>query len=160
VRPPDVLKLGMAFPTDEPDQPQSVEFLPITLPMGWTNSPPIFCAATETIAVDLANEGSFNWRNPPPDRLDDCGLPPPLHMTGKQDNAATLIQLPVDLSLFRFPHFGLLLPETAVLLAALGDGRSLCSPGLAPGRQHRDTSSNCRSISAASSAPPTSVCSP
>jgi hypothetical protein len=37
--------------------------------MGWTNSPPIFCAATETIA-DLANEGILKWRKPP-HRLDD-----------------------------------------------------------------------------------------
>ena len=27
----------------------------MTLPMGWKNSPPIFCTATETVA-DLANE--------------------------------------------------------------------------------------------------------
>jgi hypothetical protein len=65
----DVLKLGIAFPTDPDHQPQLVVF-PITLPMGWTNSPPIFCAATETIA-DLANEGILKWRNPPPHRLDD-----------------------------------------------------------------------------------------
>jgi hypothetical protein len=68
VRPPDVLKLGMAFPTD-PDQPQLVAF-PITLPMGWTNSLPIFCMAMETIA-EVANEGILKWRNPPPHRLDD-----------------------------------------------------------------------------------------
>jgi hypothetical protein len=40
VRPNDVLKLGVAFPT-KPDQLQLVAF-PITLPMGWTNSPPPF----------------------------------------------------------------------------------------------------------------------
>ena len=29
--------------------------IPITLPMGWKNSPPLFCTATETVA-DLANK--------------------------------------------------------------------------------------------------------
>ena len=29
--------------------------IPLTLPMGWKNSPPLFCTATETVA-DLANE--------------------------------------------------------------------------------------------------------
>jgi hypothetical protein len=75
VRPPDVLKLGgVAFPT-KPNQPQLLVF-PITLPMGWTNSPPIFCAATETSIADLANEGILKWRNPPPHRLDDFASTP------------------------------------------------------------------------------------
>jgi hypothetical protein len=49
----DVPKLGVVFPT-----PQGVEplvALPLVLPMGWRNSPPAFCTATETIA-DLANQ--------------------------------------------------------------------------------------------------------
>ena len=29
--------------------------IPLTLPMGWKNSPPLFCTATETVA-DLSNE--------------------------------------------------------------------------------------------------------
>ena len=29
--------------------------IPLTRPMGWKNSPPFFCTATETVA-DLANE--------------------------------------------------------------------------------------------------------
>ena len=29
--------------------------IPLTLPMGWKNSPPLLCTATETVA-DLANE--------------------------------------------------------------------------------------------------------
>jgi hypothetical protein len=64
VRPPaDVLKLDLAFPTEPDQEPQLVMF-PITLPMGWTNSPPIFCMATETIA-DLANQSILKWRNNP-----------------------------------------------------------------------------------------------
>jgi hypothetical protein len=41
VRPPDVLKLGVAFPT-EPDQPQLVVF---TLPMGVGQTPNPFSSA-------------------------------------------------------------------------------------------------------------------
>ena len=70
----DVPKLGVAFPS-EPGQPQLVAF-PITLPMGWTNSPPIFCAATETIA-DIANHNLLKWRNPPLHRLEDFAATPP-----------------------------------------------------------------------------------
>jgi len=49
----DIPKLGVAFPT-RPEEPKLVA-LPLVLPMGWKNSPPIFSAATETIA-DLANK--------------------------------------------------------------------------------------------------------
>ena len=49
----DIPKLGVAFPT-RPGEPKLVA-LPLVLPMGWKNSPPIFSAATETIA-DLANQ--------------------------------------------------------------------------------------------------------
>lgn len=52
VRPEDVPKLGVVFPT-LPGQEPLVAF-PITLPMGWKNSPPLFCTATET-GADLAN---------------------------------------------------------------------------------------------------------
>jgi hypothetical protein len=47
------LKLGVILPRF-PDLPQLVA-LPLVLPMGWTESPPWFCAFTETIA-DLANQ--------------------------------------------------------------------------------------------------------
>jgi hypothetical protein len=79
VRPPDVLKLNVTFP-NKPDQPKLlVAFPTITLPMNWTNSPPIFCcAATETIA-DLANEGILKWRNSSPHhRFDDYASTPAL----------------------------------------------------------------------------------
>ena len=49
----DIPKLGVVFPT-KPGEPELVAF-PLVLPMGWKNSPPIFSAATETVA-DLANE--------------------------------------------------------------------------------------------------------
>ena len=53
----DIPKLGLVFPT-VPGQPPLVA-LPLCLPMGWTLSPPHFCAVTETIA-DLANRSLAN----------------------------------------------------------------------------------------------------
>ena len=49
------LKLAVILPANLiPGQPQLVA-LPLVLPMGWTDSPPWFCAYTETVA-DLTNE--------------------------------------------------------------------------------------------------------
>ncbi len=62
----DIPKLGVTFPTT-PGQEPLIAF-PLVLPMGWTNSPPIFSTATETIA-DLANA-----------RYQHCGDPPPHHL--------------------------------------------------------------------------------
>jgi len=49
----DIPKLGVALPPG-PDGEQLVAF-PLVLPMGWVESPPHFCAVTETVA-DLAND--------------------------------------------------------------------------------------------------------
>ena len=69
----DVPKLGIAFPG--PDGEWWIAF-PITCPMGWTHSPPYFCAVTETIA-DVANHNILKWRDPPPHRLEaDADTPP------------------------------------------------------------------------------------
>ena len=48
----DIPKLGVVFPSQQQEEP--LVALPLVLPMGWKNSPPVFCAATETSA-DLAN---------------------------------------------------------------------------------------------------------
>ena len=48
----DAPKLGLVFPT-RPGREKLVA-IPLVAPMGWKNSPPVFSAATETIA-DLAN---------------------------------------------------------------------------------------------------------
>ena len=48
----DIPKLGVVFPT-LPGEPSLVA-LPLVLPMGWKNSPPIFSTVTETIA-DITN---------------------------------------------------------------------------------------------------------
>ena len=53
IAPTDIPKLGVVFPS-RPGQPPLVA-LPLVLPMGWKNSPPYFCAATET-AADIANQ--------------------------------------------------------------------------------------------------------
>jgi hypothetical protein len=43
--------------------PDKLVALPLVLPMGWSESPPLFCAVTETI-VDIAN-GLFSYWAPP-----------------------------------------------------------------------------------------------
>ena len=64
----DIAKLGVVFPT-RPGEEQLVA-LPLVLPMGWKNSPPIFSALTETIA-DLANWRLKHGYPSPPHHLDD-----------------------------------------------------------------------------------------
>jgi hypothetical protein len=53
----DVAKLDVVVP-NEPGEPQVIGF-PLVLPMGWMQSPPLFTAATETVA-DLANQSLQN----------------------------------------------------------------------------------------------------
>ena len=48
----DIPKLGVVFPSAPGEAP--LVALPLVLPMGWKNSPPAFCTATETVA-DIAN---------------------------------------------------------------------------------------------------------
>jgi len=47
-----ILRLGVVFPIAEGEEP--LVAFPLVLPMGWTSSPPMFSAATET-AADNAN---------------------------------------------------------------------------------------------------------
>ena len=65
--PRDIPKLGVLFPT----APGAVPLIgfPLTLPMGWVESPPFFSAATETVA-DLANSRFSSPLCPPPHRLE------------------------------------------------------------------------------------------
>jgi hypothetical protein len=53
LNPDDIPKLGVIYPS-RPGQEEPLIALPLVLPMGWAESPPYFCAATETVA-DLAN---------------------------------------------------------------------------------------------------------
>ena len=64
----DIPKLGVVFPTLPGEEP--LVAFPLVLPMGWSNSPPIFSTATETIA-DLANERLTSNVDMPPHHLDD-----------------------------------------------------------------------------------------
>jgi len=50
--PQNIPLLGVAFPMPV-GAPQLVAF-PLALPMGWTSSPPFFCAATKTV-TDITN---------------------------------------------------------------------------------------------------------
>ena len=53
----DIPRLAVAFPSE--NQLDPLVALPLVLPMGWENSGPAFCAATETVA-DLANSDIKN----------------------------------------------------------------------------------------------------
>ena len=81
LNPADILKLGVLFPR-LPGEPQLVA-LPISLPMGWKNSPPAFCTATETIA-DVTNQRLLRQTLEPPHPMDALAdttppePPPPL----------------------------------------------------------------------------------
>jgi len=57
-----------------PGEPPLVA-IPLSLPMGWVESPPLFCAFTETIA-DLSNH-RYHRRHAPPHRLDAIADTPP-----------------------------------------------------------------------------------
>jgi hypothetical protein len=81
VRPADIPKLGVILPSTR-DQEQLVAF-PLVLPMGWKNSPPYFCAITETVA-DVTNERIRHHHQPPRHRLDRVADTP--EPTSEADN--------------------------------------------------------------------------
>ena len=68
LQPSDAAKLGLGFPSEAGEE-YLVAIL-LTLPMGWKNSPPIFCTATETV-VDLANEDLRAHAPTLPHKLDE-----------------------------------------------------------------------------------------
>ena len=60
--------------------------IPLTLPMGWKNSPPLFCTVTETVA-DLANESLHSHHPRKPHKLDDRAesiAPPPAPLLAQE----------------------------------------------------------------------------
>jgi hypothetical protein len=63
----DSFKLAVTIPS-HPHEPDLVA-IPLSLPMGWTQSPPVFCAVTETIA-DIANRRLHTRFPSKPHRLD------------------------------------------------------------------------------------------
>jgi hypothetical protein len=64
IRLEDIPKLGIVLPNLTPSSEPLVA-LPLALPMGWVESPPWFCATSETIA-DLANNALLKHRPQPP----------------------------------------------------------------------------------------------
>ena len=62
-------KSGLFFPSEAGNK--YLVTIPLTLPMSWKNSPPIFYTATETV-VDLANESLRAHAPTLPHKLDAC----------------------------------------------------------------------------------------
>jgi hypothetical protein len=67
IRSNDVPKLAITFPTAEGEDP--LVGLPLVLPMGWKQSPPLFTATTEMVA-DLANTKLKDMKPSVPRRLE------------------------------------------------------------------------------------------
>jgi len=82
IAPADIPHLGVSFPMPATEEAHIA--FPLALPMGWTSSPPIFCAATETI-TNLANAVLVCNPPMPPHHLeslaDTTPLSPTLHET-------------------------------------------------------------------------------
>jgi hypothetical protein len=72
----DITKLVVALPPLGSTEP--LVALPLVLPMGWTESPPYFCAATETV-TNMTNWRLMNRWKAPPHRLEALAntRPPP-----------------------------------------------------------------------------------
>jgi hypothetical protein len=92
----DIPKLGVVFPTLPGEEP--LVAFPLVLPMGWSNSPPIFSTATETIA-DMANERLNSNVDMPPHHLNDLAEsipspPPSCPMVTSSDLTCPLITPP------------------------------------------------------------------
>ena len=69
-----VVKLGVIFPKYDKEE-QLIAF-PLVAPMGWGESPPAFCAGTETVA-DLANLVPSSNSLPPHPLEKIAATPPP-----------------------------------------------------------------------------------
>jgi hypothetical protein len=68
LRPADILKMGVVISSLASNQDPLIAF-PLVLPMGWKNSPPYFCAITETLA-DVTNERIRRHQWPQRHRMD------------------------------------------------------------------------------------------
>lgn len=72
----DIPKLAVSIPNLGPTD-ETLVALPLSLPMGWQQSPAYFCAATETVA-DMANQRLHQWHKTPPHRLEAPAETPPV----------------------------------------------------------------------------------
>ena len=59
LRPADISTFTYVVPPLPTDTP-TLMCIDLVLPMGWVNSPDMFCATSETVA-DVANDRSFQW---------------------------------------------------------------------------------------------------
>ena len=73
VNPNGAKQFGIILPSSPGEEPLVLFFL--GLPMGWVSSPPVFCAATESITDVVNHETKRNW-HPPPHRQDDVADTP------------------------------------------------------------------------------------
>jgi hypothetical protein len=91
----DIPKLAVSIPSLKGEEPLLA--FPLVLPMGWTESPPYFCAATETV-TDVANQRALNNWTPPPHRLDKASDSRPANeepsSSSSSSKAATATDLP------------------------------------------------------------------
>jgi hypothetical protein len=71
----DIPKLAVSLPALHGKEPLLA--IPLVLPMGWTESPPYFCAATETV-TDITNKRLANHWPPPPHRLEHLAATQPV----------------------------------------------------------------------------------
>jgi len=92
-------ELAVAFPKYEGEE--QMVAMPLVLPMGWVDSPPAFCAVTETVA-DIANNIPYQAAMPPHPMEGLVDTPPePLDDGGPRENEAH--QGPPVLRPFRHP---------------------------------------------------------
>jgi hypothetical protein len=91
VKAEDIAKLGVVFPALDGEEPLIA--FPLALPMGWTESPPYFCAFTETVA-DIANERILKWRRPPRHPLEQTASTLPVVAPSADSAPAPLFSVP------------------------------------------------------------------
>ena len=113
----DIPKLGVVFPTLPGEEP--LVAFPLVLPMGWSNSPPIFSTATETIA-DLANERLTSNVDMPPHHLDDL--------------AESILSTPPSCPMVTSPNFTCPLVTPPDLTSATSTSLLVAPPLLGPTR--------------------------
>ena len=83
LRPAHCLSLCVTMPHYDGLPPLVV--VPLVLTMGWTNSPPTFCAVSESIC-DLATS-RFYMRHAPPHRLEELVTDPPYEYTSYPEHS-------------------------------------------------------------------------
>jgi hypothetical protein len=108
-------KLAVVLPT-RPDEPTLLA-IPLSLPMGWIESPPAFCSVTETVA-DITN-ARLPRRYAPPHRLEKfADTPPPVAEANSPSALGPLCSPDVDTS---SPPWGPYAPANASPTEALAD---------------------------------------